>query len=300
MSYPLKKFAVIGNPIAHSLSPIIHQSFAMQEHINMNISYEKILLENDYDVFCNYVHKFFMDTDANYNIGLNITLPFKEMAYKLASMHNHPSAISKSANTLFLKDGKIHADNTDGFGLVSDINKRSGLINLKGKNILLIGAGGAAKGCISSLVHENPQCIYIANRRLIKAKEIQANISNDNIYCCELLDLEYAIASINASIKFDVIINSTSIGMNIDGHNIFENYNFIHKNLYHADTLAYDMIYNKVSPFSQWAKYNNLKCMDGLGMLIEQAAQSFYIWNKIMPSTDEIYARIRGIIQFNM
>ena len=288
MNTNILQFRVLGNPIAHSLSPYIHQYFSKISNIKIN--YEKILINTEEDFFERYIDNFF---SIQNNIGLNITLPFKERAFKLANQYSEAAFYAKASNTLYLKNGKIFADNTDGYGLVHDITKHHN-IQLKDKNILLLGAGGASRGAMYNLIQELPKSISIANRSLVKAKilaqdaqEYNNKSSKSLISCCTLDDLK--IENYNF-IKFDIIINATSIGMDN------QNYNFIiNDSCIHNATFAYDMIYNKHSPFLEWAKSLKLNYADGIGMLIQQAAYAFKVWNNCdsLPNTQELYNMLK-------
>ncbi|MFM2344051.1 MAG: hypothetical protein RLZZ210_661 [Pseudomonadota bacterium] len=282
-------FQVLGNPIAHSLSPSIHHHFAKLS--NISIDYSKQLIDVNHNFFENYVQDFF---SKHNNIGLNITLPFKERAFKLAHKTSNSAFFAKASNTLYLKDGEIFADNTDGFGLVEDIKNYYGK-TIQHKNILLLGAGGASRGALYNLVQEQPISIYIANRSLNKAQDLindsQAyNHNLTSVNCCTLDDLQNNNLNNLYLPKFDLIINATSMGMDNQDYTFF-----IHENYICNHTFAYDMIYNKCSPFLEWSKRAKLECVDGVGMLIQQAAYAFKIWNNLdnLPSTQELYEILR-------
>ena len=263
----IKKYAVFGNPIKHSLSPLIHKNFA--KNCNINLSYERIL---------GTLGKFTVEATNfldNGGLGFNITLPFKQDAFKFAITKSEIATITGSVNTISIKNGVIHGDNTDGSGFITDLKKNIGY-NLSGKKILLVGAGGAARGVIPNILYQLPSELKIYNRTLEKAQNLaNAFKSIGEISSVKKEDLN--------KYNFDLIINATSIGIS----NLkFELPNTIYK----EDAVCYDMSYGKTSnSFMSWAEENNLKFYDGLGMLLEQAADSFYIWEGERPEiTDEL------------
>ncbi len=265
----MRKFAVIGNPINHSKSPEIQSQFANE--FNMDITYGKIL--TDTKDFEKIVTSFFND---KLSLGLNITVPFKEKALEFADIISEQARLAGAANTLMKKADPnsskgydIFADNTDGIGLIRDIEINNE-ITIKDKNILLIGAGGAARGVILPILKQSPKKLIITNRTISKAESL-ANKFNKfgNVFFKDIL---------NINEKFDIIINATSVGLTNDEFKI-DNYIFA------KDCFAYDMFYGVETNFLKLAKKNNAKISDGFGMLIEQAAESFYIWNNKKPNT---------------
>ncbi|MDF1758158.1 MAG: shikimate dehydrogenase [Legionellaceae bacterium] len=257
------QFAVMGDPIKHSLSPEIHKLFA--EQVGIDISYEKLLVGKDF--FNEEVHNFFNKGGC----GLNITLPHKQAAYALSDIRTNRCIAAKSANTLWHKDEKIFADNTDGLGLIADLKN---YINLTNKKVLLLGAGGAARGVIGPLLGIGVKNLTIFNRTHQKAVHLQQDFMNKLLICDE--------SSIKA--EYDVIINATSASLEKEaGLNIPDK--VIAKALFCYD-LAYDL--NKPTSFVERACQLGTKAQDGIGMLIEQAALSFQIWHKIMPKTRPI------------
>jgi shikimate dehydrogenase len=278
----IRLYQVLGNPISHSLSPYIHQYFA--QSLGVNLVYEKKLIQTLNLEFEDYVRSFF----ANHGRGLNITSPFKARAFTLAADTDIEARFSQTANTLTFIDDKIYAYNTDGFGLIQDLKTHQ--IDLDNKNILLLGAGGASRGVLFNLINEKPISITIANRSLDKAINMGLLAQNYTqkviINTCTLPSLKSYAPSLPS---FDIIINATSIGLSE------ENATFnLHEKYIHSKTFAYDMLYNKFSPFLAWAKQNYLANLDGLGMLINQAAKSFEIWHGMMPSVEGIYEDIQN------
>ncbi|MDA9181324.1 shikimate dehydrogenase [Gammaproteobacteria bacterium] len=261
----IKKYAVFGNPIEHSMSPLIHEYFA--KNLKINLSYVPILgslgkFEKEAKIFL-----------GNGGSGFNVTLPFKEDAFRLAETKSKIARITGSVNTISIKNGVIHGDNTDGIGFVKDM-KNNIEYDFNDKKILLVGAGGAAMGVIPSILNENPSELKIYNRTFEKAKSLSDSF--ENIGPVEAVSQDKIHKH-----NFDLIINATSIGIN----NIkFE----LSKKILNTETVCYDMSYGKISnSFKMWSNENNLKFHDGLGMLLEQAAESFYIWELQRPVITE-------------
>lgn len=261
----IKKYAVFGNPIEHSMSPLIHEYFA--KNLKINLSYVPILgslgkFEKEAKIFL-----------GNGGSGFNVTLPFKEDAFKLAETKSKIARITGSVNTISIKNGVIHGDNTDGIGFVKDM-KNNIEYDFNDKKILVVGAGGAAMGVIPSILNENPSELKIYNRTFEKAKSLSESF--ENIGPVEAVSQDKIHKH-----NFDLIINATSIGIN----NIkFE----LSKKILNTETVCYDMSYGKISnSFKMWSNENNLKFHDGLGMLLEQAAESFYIWELQRPVITE-------------
>ena len=259
-----KKFAVIGSPIDHSLSPKIHSIFAKE--LGIEITYEAIKVEPMH--FDTSVNRLF---DEGY-AGLNVTLPLKELAFNFADELTEDSNLSGSVNTLWKEDGIIHGDSTDGRGLVRDLQEKK--INLKNKEIVILGAGGSAKAIIPSLLREDPKRISIGNRTLAKAEELIESFS----YSKNKMNLFEM--SENLNFKPDIIVNSTSAG--IKNENIE-----LPRDLLSKDIYVYDLSYSlEDTPFIKLVKSRGIeKYHDGIGMLIHQAALSFKIWNNQVPDT---------------
>tara|TARA_S200000501_G_scaffold170948_1_gene161039 strand:+ start:3453 stop:4268 length:816 start_codon:yes stop_codon:yes gene_type:complete len=257
----MKRYAVFGNPIKHSMSPLIHSYFA--KSLNIEISYEPIL--GTIGKFNIEARNFLKDGGS----GFNITLPFKQDAYNLATTKSNIALITGSVNTISLKDGEIHGDNTDGSGFIEDLTKNIGYI-VENKKILLMGAGGAAMGVIPNILYENPAELKIFNRTFKKAKDLSKKFSD--IGEIQAINIEN-----ENKLEFDLIINATSLGI--------DNVDFVlPKSFFKEDTICYDMSYGEASnSFMSWANKNNLKFYNGLGMLLEQAADSFYIWESKRP-----------------
>ena len=258
-----KKFAVIGSPIDHSLSPKIHSIFAKE--LGIEITYEAIKVEPMH--FDTSVNRLF---DEGY-AGLNVTLPLKELAFNYADELTDDSNLSGSVNTLWKEDGTIHGDSTDGRGLVRDLQEKK--INLKNKEIVILGAGGAAKAIIPSLLREDPKRISIGNRTLVKAEELIESFSSSKNKM-NLFEM-----SENLNFKPDIIVNSTSAG-------IKNEHIELPRDLLSKDIYVYDLSYSQEdTPFLELVKSRGIENYhDGLGMLIHQAALSFQIWNNQTPN----------------
>ena len=272
-----KYFAVIGNPIHHSLSPQIHAAFAKEAGID--IHYEAVLSPLDQ----------FQDTVktliSRKLTGANVTLPFKKEAYALATTHTDYAKIAEAVNTLEFKEDQIIGHNTDGLGLVRDLEQNL-QFNLKGKKILLIGAGGAAEGVVYSILEKEPSQLTLTNRTIEKSNIIQNKMNayaqnfHVNLNVIEIAKLPHQY--------FDLIINATSASLN-------DNDLGIDNKVFHEKCLAYDMMYGKETSFMKQAKSQRSKTSDGLGMLVEQAAEAFFIWHNIKPQTKSVIDLFRKI-----
>lgn len=266
------RYAVFGNPIAHSKSPVIHAEFAKQT--GENISYERQLVEEG--KFTEAAQAFFADAGC----GLNITVPFKLDAFEFADQLSERAKFAGAVNTLKkLPDGKILGDNTDGAGLLRDIIQNLGW-TIAGKRVLVLGAGGAVRGVIAPLLTENPQRLVIANRTLSKAEEL-VQLFNSGKHAQDRKVLRASSLQIHAR-PFDVVINATSTSL---GGEMLQ----LSPTILAQNACCYDMMYGKaLTPFLQWAQQNGAQVADGLGMLVEQAAESFYLWRGVMPETKAV------------
>ncbi len=266
-------YAVIGNPIKLRKSPLIHTAFAEQE--NTYINYQRILA--DKDKFTESVNEFI----RHGGLGLNITVPFKIVAYQQCQQLNEYAQAAGAVNTISFdsKIGWIGA-NTDGVGLLTDL-KNNQHIQLNNKNILILGAGGATRGILLPLLKENPSRILIANRTVSKADALADTFSDaGNISSCAYEDID--------DLAFDLIINATSASLDNDIPPIPDN-------IVGTETICYDLAYSdKPTAFINWsATLNAKKSLDGLGMLIEQAAESYYIWRGFRPCTQPVFNMLR-------
>lgn len=268
-------YAVVGNPIAHSLSPRIHRAFAAQT--GEDIRYEKQLVEKD--GFAEFARNFF----AAGGRGLNVTVPFKLDACEFADQLTERARAAGAVNTLAKQeDGSVLGDNTDGAGLVVDIlhNLRW---SIRDKKVLLIGAGGAARGTLLPLLGEEPALVHIANRTLRKAEELVAEFSAYGALSAGGLE--------NFSGNFDLVINASSASL---GGELPP----LPSEIIGPGCKAYDMVYGaEPTPFMRWAREHGAEAADGLGMLVGQAAESFALWRGVMPEVAPVLARLRAELQ---
>lgn len=275
-------FGVVGNPIAHSQSPFIHHEFARQ--CGLNLVYEKILAP--IDGFDNTVQEFFKTGGR----GLNITVPFKQDAYRLAQTHlSQRAAHAGAVNTLWMHNDALHGCNTDGAGLVADLVRLGHAP--KGKRTLLLGAGGAARGAIPALLEAGCKTLHIANRTASKAEQLQGDFAE---YASRYTTMLTAGALTDIHEEWDLVINATS--SSLDAATAFDV-----RLGYAPSALAYDMAYGTgPTIFMQQAKQHGAHdCADGLGMLVSQAAVSFAIWNGIEPDTAPVLASLRARLRGN-
>jgi len=263
-------YLVFGNPIAHSKSPLIHTMFAQQTQQHMQYQKQLVAL----DAFAETVQRFMLEGGR----GANVTVPFKLEAYALAHQLTERAALAGAVNTLHFVDGLILGDNTDGAGLVRDI-----VVNaarpIRGLRVLLLGAGGAARGALSPLLAEAPARLVVANRTLSKAEElVQLALQGGQVQT----SIE-AQTGAQLSEAFDVIINATSASLSGDVPPL-------PTIVFAPGCLAYDMMYgNEATSFMQFAAQQGVQTRDGLGMLIEQAAEAYYIWRSVRPNTKTVF-----------
>ena len=260
-------YAVAGNPISHSKSPAIHKWFADQS--NQKIHYGR--LQPALDQFKTAAQAFF----AAGGKGMNVTVPFKLDAQALADVLTPRAQLAGAVNTLRIEDGKIFGDNTDGAGLVRDLLAQG--IQIQGARILLLGAGGASRGVVGPLLEQSPKELMIANRSNAKADELVhlfgslASSLGVALQAVSLSDLEDAARTTS---PFDLIINATAAGLS-DASPISD---AAASNIFTPRSFAYDMVYGKATAFMQQALHRGARVSDGLGMLVEQAADAFLIW----------------------
>ena len=260
-------YAVIGNPIAHSKSPIIHHAFAELTH--QDIQYERVLAP--LDDFAATVHGMI----AHGFKGANVTVPFKLEAYAMANQLTERAQDAGAVNTLVFTSQGILGDNTDGVGLVRDITENIG-VAIKGKRVLLIGAGGASEGVLHPLLAAQPELLIITNRTLDKAINMVKRVEARGEMLYVSIDA-YAFDDL-AGQQFDIVINATSAGLT-------DSQLPLPASIFAPGALAYDMMYGRVTPFMAFAHQYGASVFDGLGMLIEQAAEAFYIWRGVRPDT---------------
>jgi shikimate dehydrogenase len=270
----IDRYAVVGNPIAHSLSPQIHRYFA--EQAQQHISYEAIELQVD-----NFAEQI-RDLQEQGLKGVNVTVPFKQQAWEICRQRSPRAEQAGAVNTLVFEENRgISGDNTDGAGLTRDLvyNHK---VNIEHKNILILGAGGAVRGVLAPLAELEPEKITIANRTIDKAEKLALDFNfSDLINPCGYDDL--------GAEKFDLIINATAAGLS-------NRVPPVPKEVLAAHSIAYDMMYNLDGPtaFVAWAQDQGVeKAIDGLGMLVEQAAESFYIWRGVRVESARVIKSLR-------
>ena len=267
------KLGVIGSPIEHSKSPEIHTNFADQ--FDLELVFEKYLVSKNECL--EWVKSFF----ESGGFGLSVTLPLKEVVLEIADDISLRAKQAAAANMLFLKDGKIFADCTDGLGLVTDLKTKE--IVIVDKKILILGAGGAAKGIVPSLLNENPKQVIVANRTPEKAIQLVAQIQElggSQMKSSILMPSSLTLDNLENT-SFDLVINATSASTS--PHQNLE----IDASIFKGVAAALDLYYSQTdTPFMQMAKEQSVaKVHDGWGMLVEQAAESFSQWTGLKPDT---------------
>lgn len=267
----MDRYGVFGNPIGHSKSPHIHRLFA--EQTGQSLSYEPLLAPlDDFDGFA---RDFFL-----HGLGANVTVPFKEQAFRLADQLSERAQRAGAVNTLKkLEDGTLLGDNTDGIGLVRDLLDNAD-VTLQGKRILLLGAGGAVRGVLEPLLAQRPAELVIANRTLSKAQQLAGEFA-------ELAPLS-ASAFDQLTGSFDVVVNGTSASLGGALPPLSESL------IRAGETFCYDMMYGaEPTPFCLWAATHGAQTRDGLGMLVEQAAAAFELWRGVRPESAGVLAQLR-------
>ena len=272
----LDTYCVMGNPVEHSRSPWIHSRFAALTGQNLQYTRQLVPL----DGFAQAVRAFAQAGGR----GCNVTVPFKLEAAQCATTRSERVQLAAAANTLVFHDGAIHADNTDGLGLVADIQRNVG-VPLAGCDVLLVGAGGAAAGVLGPLLHEGPRSVAVVNRTAARAQAlVQAHTPLATLQKTELLALDMQALERD----FDIIINATAsslagAGVPVPAH------------VLRPGSLAYDMMYGAAAqPFLDWAARHGAQPRDGLGMLVEQAAEAFALWRGVRPPSAQVLAELRS------
>jgi shikimate dehydrogenase len=266
---------LVGYPVSHSRSPLIHQLFA--EQTGEKLTYE--LLEATPEQFETAVLGF----AAAGGKGMNVTVPHKEAAFRICRSHGAEAKAAGAVNTISFRGGRPHGDNTDGIGFIRDLceNHRQPIAK---KRILMLGAGGAARGIIRPILAEKPAFVVLANRTIERAAALQDDLGSPaGLSICRFDQLEELET-------FDIVINATSAGLNGEKPPF-------PANLVDRQTFCYDLAYSvKPTPFVIWAKENGAgKAVQGWGMLVEQAAESFAIWRGKRPDTKPILSKLTAI-----
>jgi shikimate dehydrogenase len=267
----LARYGVVGNPVAHSKSPEIHQLFARQTHVAL--TYERLEAPiNGFEEFALGLR------DVGY-LGLNVTIPFKIDAAKLADDLTPRARLASAVNTLKFDGETILGDNTDGIGFVRDITGRL-KFSVEEAAILILGAGGGVRGLIGALLDAKPKWIAVANRTFGRAQELADEFGVEAIHFDEV-----------PAEHFDLVINGTSSSLSQDAPPI-------DPETFDDCTLAYDLVYaRQPTPFMELARRGGARCVDdGLGMLIEQAAESFFVWRGVRPDTAPVYKELRRLL----
>lgn len=268
----MDRYCVFGNPVAHSKSPRIHARFA--ELTGETLAYEACLAP--LDGFAAAVQAFF----AAGGCGCNVTVPFKEEAWRLAEARSARAEKAGAVNTLLTDaNGRLHGDNTDGTGLVRDLVQNAG-VALAGKRLLLLGAGGAVRGVLGPLLAEKPREVVIANRTLEKARVLVRLFADEGAVSAAAFEALHG--------PFDVVINGTSASLQGELPPLPDG-------LFEPSALAYDMMYGaEPTVFLRWAAGQGAQVRDGLGMLVEQAAEAFRLWRGVMPPTQPVLSALRA------
>lgn len=273
------RYAVMGNPVGHSKSPRIHAQFAKETHQDLHYGAELVAL----DGFATAVNNFFAEGGK----GLNITVPFKQEAWAMAQRRSPLAELAGAVNTMFRDaEGHLQGHNTDGIGLVRDIKQNHGGV-LTGKRMLVLGAGGATRGILLPFLQEQPALICIANRTVSKAQELEtlfaphAEALGSGVASCGFGDL--------AGQHFDWVINATAASLQGDLPPL-------PNDLLNPGAWCYDLMYAKEpTVFCRWAEQHGAaKSLDGLGMLVEQAAEAFYLWRGVRPPTATVLKALKA------
>ena len=267
-------YGVVGNPINHSKSPKIHLLFGQQ--VNHDVYYQRISATDEN--FVGTIERFFTEGGK----GLNITVPFKEKAFQLADSLSNNAQSCGSVNTLsFSEDGRIHGESTDGIGLSKDLENNQ--VGLENAEVLILGAGGATRGIVPTLFASSVGSIILCNRTMAKSELLQEEFLPYGEITC--------LPSEQLSGRFDLIINATSASLSGEIPDM--------PDTIIPGSVCYDLAYTYgETPFQRWAKQNNsAKSLQGWGMLVEQAAESFYIWRGVRPKTEEIIQRLQAELE---
>lgn len=273
---PIDQYCVMGHPVEHSRSPWIHARFAALTGQSLEYTRRLVPLTG----FAEAVHAF----AAAGGRGCNVTVPFKLEAAQLATTRSERVRLAGAANTLVFDGGTVHADNTDGLGLVADIQQGAG-VALAGRDVLLVGAGGAAAGVLGPILSEGPHRVVVVNRTPERAQAlVQAHATVASLQKTELLALPIQAPGAD----FDVVINATASSLAGEGVPV-------PATVLRTGGLAYDMMYGSAAQgFLDWATHHGAQARDGLGMLVEQAAEAFALWRGVRPPSGAVLAELRA------
>jgi shikimate dehydrogenase len=266
------RYALVGHPVEHSRSPLIHQLFAKQT--GQYLSYE--LIDAEPRSFETAVRGFF----AAGGLGVNVTVPHKEAAFELTDEPSDAATKARAVNTLSFMDGVLYGDNTDGVGFMRDVTVNQHQ-NIDGRSVLLLGAGGAARGILAPLLEANPSELVLANRTAERADQLVEQFSGHG----SLSVMTFADLAQRA--PFDILINATAAGLKGEAAPF-------PAAIVGPESFCYDLVYSlKDTPFVTWARNNGAgRAVQGWGMLVEQAAESFYIWRRKRPDTGPILRQL--------
>jgi shikimate dehydrogenase len=269
---PPDRYGLVGHPVEHSRSPFIHTLFARQT--GQHITYELI------DVSPAGLETAVRGFGAAGGRGLNVTVPHKEAAFALVGEVTHAARVAGAINTITIDGNRLRGDNTDGVGFIRDVTVNQGL-DLAGRSVILFGAGGAARGIVGPLLAEKPAKLVIANRSRQRAVELAAHFGNSP----EIEIVEFD--ELGSQPAFDLLVNASSAGLKGEATPF-------PGTLVNAESFCYDMVYSRNdTPFVAWAHQHGAgHAVQGWGMLVEQAAQSFYIWRGVMPATAPILKQL--------
>ena len=264
------RYAVIGNPVAHSKSPWIHSEFARET--KQDIEYVRI--EAPLDGFVRTLDEF----RGAQGRGANVTLPFKEAACSYCDVLSAAARLAAAVNALAFGPAGTRGENTDGSGLLRDLTVNLGF-PLRGQAILVLGAGGAARGILGPLAAAGAARIVVANRTLARALELVQRLALPMLEACGLDALPGR--------DFDLVINATSTGLTGEASPVSSG-------VFRKGALAYELVYGRDTPFLAMAKAGGATASDGIGMLVEQAADSFFLWRGVRPETARVIAALRA------
>ncbi|MDB5819875.1 MAG: aroE [Rhizobacter sp.] len=275
MTTPPDHYAVLGNPIAHSQSPFIHALFAKQT--GERLTYDRVL--SPLDGFAATIERFAREGGK----GCNVTVPFKTVSYGMVASCTERARLAQATNVLRFDAAGLHGDNTDGAGLVRDIEVNAG-VGIMSASVLLIGAGGAAAGALGPLLHGRPARVTVANRTHAKA---QALVDRHLALAAQTGTALDACPLGDCAAPFDIVINATASSLN--GADIP-----VAGGVLRNGTLALDMMYGPPSQaFLQWARDHGAQPRDGVGMLVEQAAEAFFVWRGVRPEVPPVLEALR-------